>query len=91
MDGFAVADLERALYAERTLVKHMAMRRTLCVFPRATLARRAGGGASDRVAGAERRRLVKDVEEGGLHADGAALARRRLRRGARGARGRARG
>ena len=34
VDGMRVADLERALYADRSLVKHLAMRRTLFVFPR---------------------------------------------------------
>lgn len=69
VDGFAVADLERALYVERSLVKHMAMRRTLFVFTREGLGP-AQAGASARVAGQERRRLVKDVERSGLRADG---------------------
>jgi hypothetical protein len=47
------------------------MRRTLFVFPRETLVH-AQAGASDRVAGAEWRRLVRDVERAGLHADGEA-------------------
>src|SRR5688572_22532640 len=70
VEGMTVADLDRALYAERSLVKHLAMRRTLFVFPRETM-RIAQAGASDRVAGAERRRLIRDVERAGLHADGA--------------------
>jgi hypothetical protein len=70
VDGMTVADLERALYAERTLVKHLAMRRTLFVFPRELL-QAAQAGASERVAEGERRRLVRDVERAGLHADGA--------------------
>ena len=69
VDGMAVADMERALYAERSLVKHLAMRRTLFVFPRATLAI-AQSGASARVAAAERRRLIRDVERAGLQRDG---------------------
>lgn len=69
--GLAVADVERALYRDRTLVKHMAMRRTLFVFSRETLGAAQAAG-SDRVAAAERRRLVKDVEKAGLHADGGA-------------------
>jgi winged helix DNA-binding protein len=68
-DGMTVADLDRALYADRSLVKHLAMRRTLFVFPRGVLGL-AQSGASDRVAGAERRRLVRDVEKAGLHRDG---------------------
>ena len=69
LDGFEVADLDRALYSERTLVKHLAMRRTLFVLPRATLGA-AQAGASERVAGQERRRLVKDVERADLQDDG---------------------
>ena len=64
-----VADLERALYADRSLVKHLAMRRTLFAFPRETLSV-TQAGASERVAGAERRRLIRDVEKAGLHRDG---------------------
>jgi hypothetical protein len=69
VDGMAVADLDRALYVERSLVKHLAMRRTLFVFPRATLAF-AQAGASNRVADAERKRLIRHVEGAGLHRDG---------------------
>lgn len=65
----AVSDLDRALYLDRSLVKHLAMRRTLFVFPRSTLGV-AQAGASDRVADAERRRLIRDVETAGLHRDG---------------------
>ncbi len=69
VDGMTVADMERALYVDRSLVKHLAMRRTLFVFPRGTLSI-AQAGASGRVAAAERRRLVADVEKAGLHPDG---------------------
>ena len=68
--GMTVADLERALYVDRSLVKHLAMRRTLFVFPRERLAD-AQAGASDRVAALERRRLTSLVERFGLHRDGA--------------------
>jgi winged helix DNA-binding protein len=71
VEGTTVADMDRALYRERSLVKHLAMRRTLFVFPRETLGH-AQAGASDRVAGAEWRRLVRDVERAGLHTDGEA-------------------
>jgi hypothetical protein len=64
-----VPDLERALYADRSLVKHLAMRRTLFVFPRETLSF-AQAGASDRVADTERRRLIRHVEEAGLQKNG---------------------
>jgi hypothetical protein len=67
--GMQVGDLEQALYVDRSLVKHLAMRRTLFVFPRAILPY-AQAGASERVADSERRRLIRDVEKAGLHHDG---------------------
>jgi hypothetical protein len=69
VDDMEVADMERALYADRSLVKHLAMRRTLFVFPREALGF-AQSGASDRVADGERRRLIRDVENAGLRRDG---------------------
>ena len=69
VDGMTVSDLERALYVDRTVVKHLAMRRTLFVFPRETIGF-VQAGASDRVADSERRRLIRDVEKAGLHRDG---------------------
>ena len=69
MDGLSVTDLESALYVERSLVKHLAMRRALFVFPRDLLGL-AQAGASNRVAEAERRRLIRDVEGAGLHRNG---------------------
>jgi len=69
VDGMTVSDLDRALYADRSLVKHLAMRRTLFVFSRETLVL-AQAGASKRVAAAERRRLIRDVEKAELHRDG---------------------
>jgi hypothetical protein len=70
VEGMQAADMERALYRDRSLVKHLAMRRTLFVFPREVLGE-AQAGASDRVAAGERARLSRDVEKAGLHADGA--------------------
>jgi hypothetical protein len=69
VEGMTVPDMGRALYDERTLVKHLAMRRTLFVFPRETLPF-AQAGASNRVAAGERTRLIRDVEKAGLHRDG---------------------
>ena len=54
VDGVTRADVDRALYDDRTLVKQLAMRRTLFVFPRDLLPA-AWGSASARVAGSERR------------------------------------
>jgi Winged helix DNA-binding domain len=70
VDDMTVADLDRALYVDRSLVKQLAMRRTLFVFPRETLGP-AIAAAGRRVADAERRRLVRDVEAAGLRRDGA--------------------
>jgi hypothetical protein len=64
-----VGDLEQALYVDRSLVKHLAMRRTLFVFPRDLLGA-AQAGASERVADQERRRLIAEVEKAGLRRDG---------------------
>jgi len=69
VDGMMVSDLERALYVDRSLVKHLAMRRTLFVFPRETMSF-AQAGASNRIAEAERRRLIRDVEKARLHGNG---------------------
>ena len=63
------ADVDRALYAERTLVKQLAMRRTLFVFPRDLLPA-VWPSASARVAGTERARMARDIVKGGLAADG---------------------
>lgn len=64
-----VSDLEHALYTDRSLVKQLAMRRTLFIFPRETLPS-AQSAAGDRVAAAEWKRLVRDVEKAGLHRNG---------------------
>ena len=69
VDGLTVADVDRALHTDRTLVKQLAMRRTLFVFPRDLLAA-AWGSASTRVADAELKRMAKDVEKAGIAADG---------------------
>jgi hypothetical protein len=64
-----VTDVDRALYDDRSLVKQLAMRRTLFVFPRELLAA-AWPSASARVAGIERKRLSKDAVRAGLSEDG---------------------
>src|SRR5918996_6470518 len=46
VEDMTVADLDRALYADRSLVKHLCMRRTLFVFPRETMGA-AQAGAPD--------------------------------------------
>lgn len=70
VEGLVVADVDRALYGERSLVRHLAMRRTLFVFRR-ELFGIIQAGASERVAAQERKRLAADVEQGGIAPDGA--------------------
>lgn len=68
VDGFTVADLDRAFFDDRTLVKHLAMRRTLFAVDRDLLPI-VQAASSDKVAGAERRRLQKEVREAGFVED----------------------
>lgn len=70
-----VEDVEQTLYESRSVVKQLAMRRTLFGFPRDLLPA-AWGSASSRVAGQEERRLAKDVERHAVAADGAAWVAR---------------
>lgn len=67
--GFAVPDLDATLYDQRTVLKHLAMRRTLWVVHTDDL-HSVQAAASDRVAGSERRKLVADVQKAGIAADG---------------------
>jgi len=69
VDGLTVDDVDRALYLDRSLVKQLAMRRTLFVFPRDLLPA-AWGSASARVAGTEGRRIAQDIERAGVAGDG---------------------
>jgi hypothetical protein len=70
VDGVTVADVDEALFEDRTLVRQLAMRRTLFVFPRDLLPA-AWGSAAARVADQEFRRIAKDAAAAGLAADGA--------------------
>src|SRR3954470_7719891 len=74
VEGLTVADVDRALYVDRSLVKQLAMRRTLFVLPRDLLPA-AWGSASARVAEVELRRMAKDVEKAGIATDGTAWVR----------------
>jgi winged helix DNA-binding protein len=76
--GVTIADIDRALYDDRTLVKQLAMRRTLFVFPRALLPA-AWGSASARVAAMLRTRLAKEAVTHGLADDGEAWLDRAMR------------
>ena len=71
MPGFQVGDLDAALYQDRSVVKHLAMRRTLWVLTTGDLTA-VQAAASDRVAANERRRLVADIEKSGVAANGEA-------------------
>ncbi|NYG58272.1 hypothetical protein BJ980_001195 [Nocardioides daedukensis] len=71
VDGLAREDIDRELYVHRSLVKQLAMRRTLFVFPRDLLPA-AWASASARVAIQEATRLARDAVRGGLAPDGAA-------------------
>jgi len=71
LSGFTVRDLDTELYERRTLLKHLAMRRTLWTVRAADL-RLIQSAASDRVADNERRRLVADAQKAGIAEDGAA-------------------
>jgi len=69
VDGIAHSDIDRALYDDRSMVKHLAMRRT--VWAVATeLMPTVQAAASDAVAAVQRRGLARDVERAGLAADG---------------------
>lgn len=67
--GLEVGDVEAALYDERTLVRHLGMRRTLFVLP-TTLVPVVQAACTDTIAAGERKRLARDVEQGGLAPDG---------------------
>ncbi|MGW1680314.1 winged helix DNA-binding domain-containing protein [Saccharopolyspora sp. NPDC002376] len=71
VDSFTRADFEHALFESRSLVKQLAMRRTLFVFPRDLLPA-ALSAPSERVAGQEFGKLVKDLHNGGITDDGTA-------------------
>ena len=64
-NGVAPADVERALYDDRTLVRVLAMRRTLWVVPRELLAV-VLAAATRAVAARERRRLEGFIRDGGV-------------------------
>jgi hypothetical protein len=69
--GASRAAVDAALYGERSIVRQLAMRRTVFAFPRDLLAA-VRGSASARVAAQLAARLAKDVEVAGIAADGAA-------------------
>ncbi|MBF4160329.1 winged helix DNA-binding domain-containing protein [Nocardioides acrostichi] len=71
VDDFLREDLDTALETERSLVRQLAMRRTMFVFPRDLLPA-TWASAAARTGSAERARLAKDVERAGVADDGLA-------------------
>lgn len=67
--GFSVDDLEIALYENRSLVRHWAMRRTLWVVSRSLLPSLIASSTNP-IGESERRRTIKIIEDGGIAADG---------------------
>jgi ribosomal protein S19E (S16A) len=69
LPGFSVSDLDTGLYDHRTVVKHLAMRRTLWLVGVDDLPH-IQSGASDRVAANELRKLITDAQKAELQPDG---------------------
>jgi hypothetical protein len=72
--GAAREAVDRALYEDRTVVRQLAMRRTVFAFPRDLLPA-VRGSASARVASQLAARLAKEVEANGLADDGVGWVR----------------
>lgn len=69
--GATREEIDRALYQDRSVVKQLAMRRTVFAFPRDLLPA-VWGSAAARVATQQRGQLARDVVKGGIAADGPA-------------------
>ncbi|HEY1920830.1 MAG TPA: winged helix DNA-binding domain-containing protein [Streptosporangiaceae bacterium] len=69
--GASRADVDRCLYADRTIVRQLAMRRTVFAFPRDLLPA-VRGSAAARVARQQAAQLARGVVAAGLATDGAA-------------------
>ncbi|HEU4567029.1 MAG TPA: winged helix DNA-binding domain-containing protein [Marmoricola sp.] len=72
--GADLGTIDAALYDERSVVKQLAMRRTVFAFPRALLPA-VWGSAAARVASQQRRQLARQVVEAGIATDGAVWVR----------------
>jgi hypothetical protein len=70
-------EVDAALYSERSVVRQLAMRRTVFAFPRELLPA-VWGSASARVAGQQVRQLAKEAQQAGLTDDGPAWAAEQL-------------
>jgi hypothetical protein len=71
--GASRDQVDHALYVERSIVKQLAMRRTVFAFPRELLPA-VWGSASARVAGQQLRRMAQEMESTGIATDGPAWA-----------------
>ena len=75
VSDLTVTDLETALYDDQTLTKHLGMRRTLFVLPTSLLPV-VQAACTNAIVAAERRRLARDVERGGIATSGGRWLRR---------------
>ena len=69
--GASIEEVDKALYDDRSVVKQLAMRRTVFAFPRDLLPA-VWGSAAARVAAQQRDRLARDVAKAGVTDDGPA-------------------
>jgi hypothetical protein len=69
--GATIAEIDKALYDDRSVVKQLAMRRTVFAFPRDLLPA-VWGSAAARVATQQRAQLARDVVKAGVTDDGPA-------------------
>jgi hypothetical protein len=69
--GATIDEVDAALYDDRTVVKQLAMRRTVFAFPRELLPA-VWGSAAARVATQQRAQLARDVVKAGIASDGPA-------------------
>lgn len=67
--GASRADIDRALYSERTIVRQLAMRRTVFAFPRDVLPA-VRGSAAARIAAQQAKQLAGIVVTNGIAEDG---------------------
>ena len=74
IDGFEPGDLERHLYDDRTLIRMLGMRRTVFVIP-TDLAATVHQACTAKIAAANRRRLVKLIDDNSIADDGDAWLR----------------
>ncbi len=75
--GASLAEVDEALYDDRSLVKQLAMRRTVFAFPRELLPA-VWGSAAARVAEQQVRQLAKEVHDTGIADDGRAWTEQHL-------------